>query len=167
MKRLIALNIVVFAVLVPAAIATGITLAASSPTTTAIGLGITSSYHIHGPTFTIDSKNPSQVATFQLTWPAGSSAGWHYHPGLVFVTVTSGSLALVARTKSGCPSTTYHAGQTFIEKPGQVVNVTNTNGGTSTSVVTIIGIPLGQPTRIDAAAPAGCRALELGHLTRG
>ena len=159
MKRLIALNIVVFAVLIPAGIATGITLAASSPTTTAIGLGITSSFHIHGPTFTIDSKKASEVATSQVTWPVDSRTGWHYHPGLALVTVINGSLTLLARAKSGCPSTTYSAGQTFIERPGQVVNVVNASGSTAATVVTIIGIPVGQPARVNAPAPAGCPAL--------
>jgi quercetin dioxygenase-like cupin family protein len=159
MKLLIALNVLTLAVLVPAALVTGRVLAASSPTTTALGLGVTTPYHVHGPTFAIDSKKPSQVATSQLTWPADSRTGWHYHPGLVFITVTSGSLTLFARTKSGCPSTTYQAGQTFLERPGQVVNVVNSGGSTAANVVTIIGIPLGQPARVDVPAPAGCPAL--------
>lgn len=159
MKRLVALNVLVLMVLGPAAVVTGRGLAASTPTQTALGLGVTRPYHIQGPTFSIDSKKASQVATSQLAWPADSRTGWHYHPGLVFVTVTSGSLTLSARTKSGCPSTTYRAGQTFLERPGQLVNVVNSGSSTAGTVVTIIGIPLGRPATVPVPAPAGCPAL--------
>ena len=159
MKPLIALNVVALAVLIPAVVVSGRALAASNPITVALGLGVVTPYRIHGPTFTIDSKKASEVATSQVTWPADSRTGWHYHPGLAFVTVINGSLTLFARTKSSCPSTTYSAGQTLLEKPRQVVNLVNSGGSTAATVVTIIGIPVGQPARVNAPAPAGCPAL--------
>jgi quercetin dioxygenase-like cupin family protein len=158
-QRLIALGILAVMVVIPASVVAERVLAATTPATTPLGLGITSPYHIHGPTFTVDSKKATQVVTSQLTWPADSRTGWHYHPGLVFVTVTSGSLTLVAQSKARCRSTTYNAGQTFIERPRQVVNVVNSSGTPAANVVTIIGIPAGQPARVDVPAPKGCPAL--------
>jgi quercetin dioxygenase-like cupin family protein len=159
MKRLIALNVVALVVFLPAVVCRDRALAASNPITMALGLGIITPYHIHGPTFAVDSKKASEVATSQVTWPPDSRTGWHYHPGLVFVTLTSGSLTLYARAKSGCPSTTYQSGQTFLERPRQVVNLVNMGGSTAATVVTIIGIPVGQPARVNAPTPAGCPAL--------
>jgi hypothetical protein len=58
---------------------------------------------------------------------ANFDSGWHYHPGLVVVQVTKGSLAF---TQRNCTTKTFAAGDTFIEVPyvpGRVVGVGEAN----------------------------------------
>ena len=42
-------------------------------------------------------------------------SGWHYHPGLVFVHVKTGSVAFT--TAVSCITKTYSAGDSFVEDP--------------------------------------------------
>jgi quercetin dioxygenase-like cupin family protein len=48
-----------------------------------------------------------------ITFPPGSSIGWHKHPGVVLVTVVSGSLQHV---DANCERETFHAGEGFVEE---------------------------------------------------
>ena len=37
------------------------------------------------------TRDDTNVAVFELTYPVGSFSGWHSHPGIVIATVKSGS----------------------------------------------------------------------------
>jgi quercetin dioxygenase-like cupin family protein len=59
------------------------------------------------------------VRTFTLTYPVGSSSGWHVHPGIVLAVVQSGSVV----RQVGCTRQTFTAGQSFTEvAPHRVSN---------------------------------------------
>ena len=62
----------------------------------------------------------------QITVQPGGSAGWHSHPGGAIVVVEQGSLTVYSPVSHKCRTTTYSAGQAFIERPGEVDNVLNT-----------------------------------------
>ena len=39
----------------------------------------------------LHTRDDTNIAVFELTYPIGSSSGWHSHPGIVIATVKSGS----------------------------------------------------------------------------
>jgi len=65
-------------------------------------------------------KGDTAVRVFTLTYPAGSTSGWHSHPGVVVATVEAGTV----RRQIGCKADTFSVGDTFTEAdPHQVTNV--------------------------------------------
>lgn len=60
----------------------------------------------------IQTKNPVDVVTAEVTFAPGASAGWHHHPGPVFVVIKSGTLSV---WDENCVKTMYSAGSTFFE----------------------------------------------------
>jgi len=62
----------------------------------------------------------------QITVNPGGSSGWHSHPGGAIIVVQTGTLTVYRSIGSQCQTSTYSAGQAFIERPGEVDNVLNT-----------------------------------------
>jgi hypothetical protein len=77
------------------------------------------------------TKDPTDVRIQQLVFSAGSFSGWHHHPGVVIVTVESGSLTL---WESDCSSQTYGPGlpngAVFAEGGDSPQQVTSAGGAT-------------------------------------
>ena len=98
-------------------------------------------------TVKIKAVEGTDVVTAQNTFPAGSTSGWHSHPGLTVVTVQSGELTIYRERVAGgaCRERTYHAGDTV-------------NEGSVTTVVyaTFFGVPAAGPARIDRPDPGDC-----------
>ena len=98
-------------------------------------------------------QRETAVGVFTLTYPVGSTSGWHSHPGIVVATVETGTV----RREIGCVADTFSVGDTFTEaEPHQVTNV-----GTTPAVLRITqlfpaSVALTE-LRIDQAAP-DCRA---------
>jgi quercetin dioxygenase-like cupin family protein len=64
-------------------------------------------------------KRETTVTTFDITYPAGSTSGWHSHAGIVIAVVRSGSVV----RESGCDAETFGVGDAFYEVgPHQVSN---------------------------------------------
>ena len=91
-------------------------------------------------------------AVVGLTFPPGSSSGWHTHPGVVLVTVVSGRLQLI---DAHCEREVYEAGETFVED-GHVALARNR--GTEDTVVyaTWIMPKRAELLTIPADQPKGC-----------
>jgi quercetin dioxygenase-like cupin family protein len=71
------------------------------------------------------------VRTFTLTYPPGSSSGWHAHPGIVLAVVEKGS---VTRQLDDCSAPQrFSAGEAFTEVTGHLV----TNPGATEAVLRI------------------------------
>jgi len=95
-----------------------------------------------------------------ITFPPGSSSGWHTHPGVVLVTVKSGTLT---RYHSDCSPEALSAGDSFWETTGFGGLLGGASGaglvrneGTEPVVVYVSYIlPTGAPLRLDAPNP-GC-----------
>lgn len=90
----------------------------------------------------IQTKGAVDVATLQVTFAkGGGSAGWHIHPGPVFVVVQSGALSVWTED---CEKTVYEAGETFFEMgPEASMLVKNEDPDTDAVVVGTFVVPVG------------------------
>jgi quercetin dioxygenase-like cupin family protein len=90
----------------------------------------------------IQTKGPVDVATLQVTFAkGGGSAGWHIHPGPVFVVIQSGELSVWTED---CVKTTYGVGETFFEMgPEESMLVKNESPDTDAVVIGTFVVPVG------------------------
>jgi quercetin dioxygenase-like cupin family protein len=108
---------------------------------------------------TIPLKAGSDVAIAQITVGPGGSSGWHSHPGGAIVVVQQGSLTVYKSVGSECETTTYTAGQAFIERPGEVDQVINAGTDPYVLFVTFPRVPQGASARTDEPDPGTCPGL--------
>jgi hypothetical protein len=97
------------------------------------------------------TDNTTDHAVQEIVLTPGASSGWHRHPGVVLVTVKSGTLALY---DSHCRRETVTAGQTFWQSGMGTDLVRNETAHDAVLYVTYI-VPTGAPLRIDTPNP-GC-----------
>jgi hypothetical protein len=90
-------------------------------------------------------------AVQEVNFTAGSTSGWHRHPGVVLVTLKSGTLV---RYHSDCSRETFTAGQSFFESGTHAALVRNESHHDTIVYVSYI-LPTGAPLRIDMPNP-GC-----------
>ena len=108
--------------------------------------------HLNSDRVKFQTKDPTDVRIVRLDFAAGSFSGWHHHPGLLLVSVASGSVTL---TLSDCSSKTYGPGSpngaVFTEGGDEPVEASS-SGGAVAYVATIT--PDGEPSRIEDDVPA-------------
>jgi hypothetical protein len=79
----------------------------------------------------LQTKGPTDVRVQKINVGPGGFSGWHHHPGIVIVTVASGSLTL---THSDCSSETYGPGHpngaVFVEGGDDPTQASSTTGAT-------------------------------------
>jgi quercetin dioxygenase-like cupin family protein len=107
---------------------------------------------------TIPLKAGTDVAMAQITVDPGGSSGWHSHPGGAIIVVKQGSLTVYGSVGSNCETTTYTAGQAFVERPGEVDQVINTGTIPYVLFVTFPRVPHGASARTDEPDPGTCPA---------
>ena len=77
------------------------------------------------------TKDPTDVRVARIDIAPGGRSGWHHHPGIVIVTVASGSVTF---THSDCTSKTYGPGlpdgAVFADGGDDPVQATSTTGAT-------------------------------------
>jgi len=105
---------------------------------------------------TIPLQAGTDVAMAQITVEPGGSSGWHSHPGGAIIVVKQGSLTVYSPVGPKCETTTYSAGQVFIERPGEVDDVLNTGTIPYVLFVTFPRVPQGDPARTDESDPGTC-----------
>ena len=105
---------------------------------------------------TIPLRFGTDVAMAQITVVPGGSSGWHSHPGGAIIIVKEGALTVYSPVGHKCRTTTYSAGQAFIERPGEVDQVVNTGSVPYTLYVTFPGVPPGGSPRTDEPNPGTC-----------
>jgi len=105
---------------------------------------------------TIPLQAGTDVVVAQITVLPGGSSGWHSHPGGAIVVIQQGAFTVYRSVGSQCMSTSYTAGQAFIERPGEVDQVVNTGTIPYVLFVTFPRVPQGGPTRIDQPNPGTC-----------
>ncbi len=90
----------------------------------------------------IQTKGAVDIATVQVTFAkGGGSAGWHIHPGPVFVVVKSGEISVWTED---CERTVYGVGETFFEMgPEASMLVKNEDPDTDAVVVGTFVVPVG------------------------
>jgi hypothetical protein len=99
-----------------------------------------------------------EIVVTKNTAKPGGTSGWHSHPGGAIVVIQSGQITTYRSAgrdesedgnhdgnndgNSSCIITTYMAGQSFIERPGEPLNAKN-NGLTDTIIfATFPGVPV-------------------------
>ena len=130
---------------------------------------------------TIPLQFGRDIVMSQITVDPGGSSGWHSHPGGAIVVVAEGTLTVYHAGGDGshgdgsggdgsggdrshgdgshgdaCESTTYSAGQAFVERPGEVDQVINTGTTPYVLFVTFPRVPQGGSARIDQPDPGTC-----------
>ncbi|MGZ4360914.1 MAG: cupin domain-containing protein [Gaiellaceae bacterium] len=105
---------------------------------------------------TIPLQVGADVAMAQITVVPGGSSGWHSHPGGAIIVVKQGSLTVYSPVGGKCETTTYSAGQAFIERPGEVDQVINTGTVPYVLYVTFPRVPRGESARTDELDPGTC-----------
>jgi quercetin dioxygenase-like cupin family protein len=108
---------------------------------------------------TIALQVGTDVAMAQITVVPGGSSGWHSHPGGAIIIVKQGELTVYRAIGSQCQTTTYTAGQAFLERPGEVDQVVNTGTIPYVLYVTFPRVPQGASPRIDQPDPGTCPGL--------
>ena len=108
---------------------------------------------------TIPLQVGTDVAMAQITVDVGGSSGWHSHPGGAIIVVKQGALTVYQSVGNKCQSTTYSAGQAFIERPGEVDQVTNTGTIPYVLFVTFPRVPQDDSARTDEPDPGTCPGL--------
>jgi quercetin dioxygenase-like cupin family protein len=108
---------------------------------------------------TIPLQFGTDVAMAKITVDPGGSSGWHSHPGGAIVVVQQGSITVHQSAGGQCQTTTYSAGQAFIERPGEVDDVTNAGTGPYVLFVTFPRVPQGESPRTDQPDPGTCPGL--------
>jgi quercetin dioxygenase-like cupin family protein len=133
----------------------GVVLAAGVVTVKPLANGtIARSTDIGANGIEFSSRQNAQVIVQQVDFPSGVATGWHTHPGLTVVTVTSGTVTFHSR----CNTTTHTAGtasSSFVERPNTPVNVEDNTAG-SAQVVTTLIVPAGMAARTNLATGPDC-----------
>ena len=73
------------------------------------------------------TKDSTVVRVQKLVFEPGGKTGFHHHPGIVIVTVASGSLNLI---DISCASETYAAGSVFVESEDHSHQAVSPGGAT-------------------------------------
>jgi quercetin dioxygenase-like cupin family protein len=104
------------------------------------------------PALNITGAANTDLYIQQLTGAAGSTTGWHSHPGPVTVLVNSGALTY---QHSDCTISPYPSGTAFLDPGAGNVHLARNDGTTPTVFfATYTNLPVAGAARIDAAAPA-------------
>jgi quercetin dioxygenase-like cupin family protein len=103
---------------------------------------------------TLTTDGPSTIAIQDGAYGVGGHNGWHSHPGLVAVTVTSGTIIWY---DANCRATTYHAGDSWVE--GSQRHAFSVVGNVGVQLTAVFITAKGEPYRIDQQPPACAAAL--------
>ena len=104
----------------------------------------------------LTTDGPSNISFQEFALAAGGHNGWHTHPGMVAVTVVSGT---VQWYDHDCKPTIYKAGDSWTE--GSRVHYFKNIGTGTAQLTAIFVIAKGAAYRVDQAAPACAIALGL------
>ncbi|MEP6468888.1 MAG: cupin [Chloroflexota bacterium] len=113
---------------------------------------LSESVHYNTGAVKLQTKGPVDFVRADATFDPLGSSGWHAHPGVVLVTVVSGSLVAYA---ADCSSTPYAAGSAFTES-GDAAGLVRNEDTTTPAVVHVTFI-----------VPAGTTALKIDKPNPG
>jgi quercetin dioxygenase-like cupin family protein len=106
--------------------------------------------HVNRDGIKFQTKEATDYAMSTLSFAPGANSGWHHHPGIIWVLVEQGSVTI---TDANCQTTTYSAGQVFLEGGDEPMLAGNT-GSTTAVVYNMQVVPHGDPFKIPDQAPA-------------
>jgi quercetin dioxygenase-like cupin family protein len=105
---------------------------------------------------TLPIKQDLQVVVVKVNTLPGGSSGWHSHPGGGIVVLQQGETTFYVSAGNHCDVTRVVAGESFIERPGQVADAVNTGSITTIGYAMFPGVPVGGSPRIDQPDPGTC-----------
>lgn len=101
----------------------------------------------------LQTKESVDIAMATVSIDPLGSSGWHEHPGVVLVTVKSGTVTFYDET---CSATVHAAGTSFVEATGDGPGLARNESSTIPAVVYVTYVaPAGAALRIDVDNP-GC-----------
>lgn len=103
----------------------------------------------------VKAKPSLDVAVQSITFPAGSSSGWHSHPGPVFILVTKGTVRFYEGDDPTCTPVERSVGQGFLDRGEHAHIARNETGLVAETAVTVFA-PEGSGLKIDEEAPGNC-----------
>lgn len=133
--------------------------AGTAVATSAIGFAgtplarVTMSESVHYNTGAVkfQTKAAVDVATATVTVAPGGTSGWHSHPGIVIVSVKSGSITFYDQT---CVGTVHGAGTAFTEAAGDGPGMALNESATDNAVLYVTYVvPTGAVLRHDEDNP--------------
>lgn len=101
--------------------------------------------------FKAKSKAPIDVVVRRHDYVAGSTTGWHSHPGPVFVTVTQGQVTFYEYDDPTCTPQVVSAGQGYVDSGRGHIGRNETDQPAQD--VSVIIAPVGGAFRGELAAP--------------
>lgn len=139
------------------ALTAGLALATpgSSVNATTFARGLLGDVKAHADGIKLKTDENTDVAVQKITFQAGGSSGWHSHPGVVLVTIASGTFE---HFHGDCAATTYTAGQAFMES-GDTPGLLRNGGATAGDVYVTYLAPHGVALRNDQPNP-GCPTVD-------
>ena len=154
--RILVLAVALVVLVAGTALATpALPLVGERPAGTFLSRGtLSESVHFNTGEVKFQTKAPVDFVVQTITFPAGSSSGWHSHPGVVMVSITSGEMRHYA---ADCSFETLSAGGAFVESGSNAGLVQNVSGSPVVVHVTYV-VPAGTTNphlRIDQPNP-GC-----------
>jgi quercetin dioxygenase-like cupin family protein len=96
------------------------------------------------------TKGPTDYTIGTLTFAPGTNSGWHHHPGIIWVLVEQGQVTI---SDENCQTTTYSAGQVFLEGGDEPMLASN-QGSIDTIVYNAQVVPQGESFKIPDDPPA-------------
>jgi quercetin dioxygenase-like cupin family protein len=137
-----------------------LTLAAIGAVTlvTSVALGATiaplatlsASVQVNRDGIKFQTKGPTDFTIGTLNFSPGTNSGWHHHPGIIWVLVEQGQVTI---SDENCQTTTYSAGQVFMEGGDEPMLASN-EGSTTAIVYNTQVVPQGEPFKIPDDPPA-------------
>jgi quercetin dioxygenase-like cupin family protein len=104
----------------------------------------------------LETEGPSTISTQDASIAAGGHNGWHSHPGMVAVTLISGSIQWY---DENCVPTIYNAGDSWVE--GSQHHYFRVIGTSNIHLIAWFITAQGQALRTDQPAPPCAAALGL------
>lgn len=104
----------------------------------------------------LKTNGPSTISVQEAAYSPGGHNGWHSHPGLVAVTLVSGTIQWF---NENCEATVYNAGDSWVE--GSQHHYFRNIGTGNVQLTAVYITAQGQALRIDQAAPPCAAALGL------
>ena len=108
----------------------------------------------------LKSKGQTDVRVTRVAFPAGSSSGWHSHPGPNLLTVTLGSVVVYDSSNPLCTGTTYTkqtvtvpTGGTFYDNGGSAVHLVRNETGAPAEIMAVAFYPHGVTPLTDSTKP--------------
>lgn len=148
-KRLAVVGLAALAAVSAAAIALA-SPGTSTSTILASRSTLSDSVQVNQDRIKFQTKEPTDLVTQQVTFAPGAYSGWHHHPGVILVLVKTGTVTV---HDENCQTTSYSAGQAFIEGGTEPMMVSNEGSQTAVDVATQVA-PAGSPFRIEDDPPS-------------